>query len=696
MKTSKIIRFLAIVLMASAGGVVPVSPLSAPPLVMAQATRDTLPARTPTPLPTRAPVATASPTPVPAAAENVWVGQLVSNTLGVTKGGGSIFRVIVQGIGGTRVELRQGEYVMAADSGSKPEYGPYAAEFAPVTPGTWVVSVPALGASLPVEADGYNLAVVEFKQIPAPDATKAAIPPATATPFSGQLWEGRVTAETWGIGASFARLLVRVNGLSGHPVRLSTPVEIINTASTGQKPDEWGLDVVEFTGLTPARYIIEPVGLNARFEVELKGNTETRVEFTPLMPTPTATLPPTSPPPLPTFTPGPTATALPLPTVTATPTLTPTPTTGPSPTPIVQWLGTVDRQPGVTPARVAVRVSGIEGLPVQLRSVGRGDLIERRCITGRDAGGQDICTFENVTAGRYAVSPEGLGLSLPVQVFEGEAVIVTFGPQTLPSGIAGWQGRLIKNNNRALGVPQFEGLIRVRVGGGHTGQVVALRSVRGTDRLCEVSANPVLGTLACEFGQLGPGVYWVEAVNTGAGVRLFVDGLGAAEIAFSPTATRASMALVDSPPVVGMGARPAPPPTATAVPVSQITPTQTPLPRPTFIPAPTATLTPAPSPTPAFAWQGRVVETVDKVIGTIGVRAAGLKEHPVVLRSGGWQSAPQLTGTKAELGDYATEFGGLAQGEYIVELVGLAEFKLTLGPDQFALVEFRYEPVRPQ
>jgi hypothetical protein len=102
-----------------------------------------------------------------------------------------------------------------------------------------------------------------------------------------------------------------------------------------------------------------------------------------------------------------------------------------------------------------------------------------------------------------------------------------------------------------------------------------------------------------------------------------------------------------------------------------------------------------PSPTfaPTFAWEGRVVETVDLVIGTIGVRAAGLKDHPVLLRSGGWQSEVQFTGSKPELGDYAVEFGGLAQGKYTVVLVDLAEIDVELGPDQFMLVEFRYGPV---
>jgi hypothetical protein len=84
------------------------------------------------------------------------------------------------------------------------------------------------------------------------------------------------------------------------------------------------------------------------------------------------------------------------------------------------------------------------------------------------------------------------------------------------------------------------------------------------------------------------------------------------------------------------------------------------------------------------------VETQNGVVGTIAVRAAGLKDHPVIIRSGPWQSQPQLTGTKPELGEYATEFGGLATGGYLIELVDLAEMTVNLEPGQFMLVEFRY------
>jgi len=649
-------------------------------LVIAQSTGDTLPTRTPPPI--------GQPTMTPLPEALVWVARMVSNTPGYTQGNGSIFRVSVQGLTGERIELHSGDFVMAGESGSKPEYGAYAAEFAPVTEGTWTVSVPSIGLSLDVAADNYNLAVIEFVQIPVSQATRIAQTPATATPWAGQLWEGRVIAETESSGIPFSRLLVQVQGLSNHPVQLSTIAQVINTANTGQKPEEVGADVVEFTGLTPAKYIVEPLGLNVSLEVELRPNIETRVQFRPLpMPTATATpLPPTA-----TRTPGaPTDTATPTttppPTDTATPTVTAIPTNTPtplsSPTPVTRWIGVVAERTEIAdnPSQIEVRVSGLQGIPVRLRSVDGGLGGERRCSTGQDGQVQDVCSFKNLSPGQYLVTPEGLDLSLPLVLFANEKAVLLFDLEVLPPGITGWQAQLRQNTNVARAARQNNGFIRVWVEG-QVGQVVALRSVRGTEQLCEITLNPVLGGLVCEFDGLAPGVYLVELLNTGASRKLFVDGAGQAEIVFSPNATFATQTVGQSPPLVGQGAQPEQP-TPTAIPtrivlVSTATPT----------PSPTIT----PTPTPAFAWQGQVVEIVNGVSGTIGVRAAGLKDHPVILRSGNWQAGPLLTGTKPELGDYATEFGGLATGEYIVELVDLAEMKVELGPDQFILVEFRYD-----
>ncbi|MCL4300925.1 MAG: hypothetical protein KJ077_34650 [Anaerolineae bacterium] len=655
------------------------------PALAAQSTRDSLPALTST----------------PTAAPQVWVGRLVSNTLGYTKGEGSIFRVKVEGLVGAKIELRSGNVLITGESGSKPEYGPYTAEFAPLSAGTWTVSLPALEVSTQVVADNYNLAVIEFVQIPVPEATQVVLPTPTMTPLGGQLWEGRLVSETRSSGTPFARLLVQVVGRSGQGVRLSTLAQVINSANTGQKPAELGPDVVEFAGLSPGKYIIEPEGLNVRFDVELKPNTETWVEFQPqvIPPTPTDTLTPL--PPTFTSTPAP-ATVTPIPTSTTPPTETPQPTFTPAPTPtatplptstaVMNWLGAITRRikSETEAAAITVRVAGIAGLPVQLRTVGTVGG-ERRCVTGQDAAESDSCLFEKLKPGQYFVAPEGLGQSLPVTVFENERVTAVFEREVLPPGVTGWEARLLQNTNGSQGTPNTAATIRVRIAG-QAGQVAALRSARGTEQFCEVVSNPILGGLVCEFGQLAPGVYLVEALHTGTGLRLFADGQGTAEVEFSPSATYATLALTQTPPIVGQGAQPRRTPTAT----STATPTSAPVVlRPNPPATPTATFQPTSTPTPAFAWQGRIVEMQSGVVGTIAVRAAGLKDHPVVIRSGPWQSQPQLTGSKPELGDYATEFGGLATGEYIIELVDLAELKVNLGPGQFMLVEFRYDFVNP-
>jgi hypothetical protein len=310
-------------------------------------------------------------------------------------------------------------------------------------------------------------------------------------------------------------------------------------------------------------------------------------------------------------------------------------------------------------------------------------------VTGRNVTQPDSCAFEKLKPGQYLVAPEGLGLSLPLTLFENEQALVVFDREVLPSGISGWEARLLKNNNSFQATPKMEGTITARLAG-RPGQVIALRSARGTEQFCEVVLNALLGGLACEFGQLAPGVYLIEALHTGAGLRLFVDGTNMAEVEFSPSATQAKLALTQSPPVVGQGARPRRP-TVTATATATATPVVVAQRPATATATPTVTSTP----TPAFAWQGRVVTTQNGVVGTIAVRAAGLKDHPVIIRSGPWQSQPQLTGTKPELGEYATEFGALATGEYIIELAGLAELTVNLEPGQFMLVEFRYDLANP-
>jgi len=662
--------------------------LGAPNAAVAQSTGDTLPTRTPTPSPT----VTQTSLPAATSTRASWQAKLVNNILGVTGGQGSVFRVSVQGLPNTPIELRSGTQLLTAPAGQNPEYGPFATEFNPVPAGTWTVTVPRLGIAIVVEADGYNLAVIEFAPV---DDSPAVLATNTPTPPVVQ-WQGQLASETAGAGVPFGRLLVRVTGRDGQPVRISTITQPINTAYTGQKPAELGPNTVEFTGLTPGKYIIEPLGLNSPFEVDLKPNVETRVEFNPIIPTPTSTATPTATPVsvyfYPTFTPAPptntppppqtpTPTQMPIPTQTPPPTDTPPP--APSPTPVTRWIGTIESRTTAAdqPGTITVQIMGIEGLPVRLNS-DSGQ--EWRCTTGQDGLGQHLCAFENLAPGQYTVAPEGLGVKLPLPLNQAENITVKFDLESLPPGITGWQAQLKNNTNGSQASSQFESTLRVRVIKGRAGQLITLQPARlpYATRYCAVAHNPVLGDLICEFGQLGPGVYRLEALNTGADFTIFADGRGQAEIEFLPGDSYAA----PSPPVVGQGARPNRP---TAIP----TPTATPV--PIVILQPTATLTlttlPTVTPTPAFAWQGRVVESVFTGAGAIGVRAAGLKDHPVILRSGGWQSPPQLTGTKAELGQYGTEFGGLGPGQYIVDLVDLAQLTVNLQPGEVMLVEFRYD-----
>ena len=65
----------------------------APAVVLAaQSTGDSLPTRTPTLIPPSATIPA-----VATQASAVWIGRLVDRTFGFTNGGGSIFRVSVQG-----------------------------------------------------------------------------------------------------------------------------------------------------------------------------------------------------------------------------------------------------------------------------------------------------------------------------------------------------------------------------------------------------------------------------------------------------------------------------------------------------------------------------------------------------------------------------------------------------------------------
>jgi hypothetical protein len=514
---------------------------------------------------------TATPTPPSGPTPTIldWRNS-VRYTPYATSGGGSIVRVRVFERVDEPITLSQYDVIINGMSGTKPEYGPDVAEFAPVPAGQWTVILPNLGASVEIQADGYNLIEVEFAPVAAAEATAAAQVAATATP---------------------------------------TPV--------------------------------------------------------PATPTPAATS-----------------------------------TSTPTPVPKMQWVGAVLRhdrsQVGQTFAAVAVRINGQRDLPVMLTS---GDTT-LTCNTGtKPEYGDYACEFGGLSPGTYSVQAQGLEPTVPLMVGQGDFVLVEFREEPIPPGPIVWLGQVVRNSSQPWPGNGVSSAIAVRVEG-RRGQVVSLRSVAGWEAFCDTGTKPEYGDYACEFGGLWPGVYTVSPVDIPAEVRLYVDGVGFAEVAFesfvatatpSPTPTR----------FMGAGASPVRTPTPTSTTPSS-TPTATPTPtarvvgptatRPRPPDTETPTLTPTLSPTPAQGWVGRVVQDESLGgVGTIVVRVLGLKDQPIVLSSGPW-SVRGLSGSKPEYGEYAAEFGGLHQGEYSVELEGLgASLPVQLGPGAFMVVEFRFD-----
>jgi hypothetical protein len=397
----------------------------------------------------------------------------------------------------------------------------------------------------------------------------------------------------------------------------------------------------------------------------------------------------------------PTLTATPHP-PTSTPYLgTATLTPSPTPTPDTQWVGAILRHEkpssGKVFAAVVVRVNGMPDLPVTLTS---GDTA-LTCTTGaKPEYGDYACEFGGLSAGTYYITVQGLAPVVPVMVGQADFVLAEFREEpALPSQLV-WLGQVVRNSSQPSPGNGVSSAIAVRVEG-RRGQVVSLRSSGGWEAFCDTGTKPEYGDYACEFGGLWPGVYTVSPVDIPAKVQLYMDGVGFAEVAFQPVLAEASPTPAPTR-LIGAGASPVG--TLTAAGVSTVTPSRTRTPTrvvrvatatPTPLrPVATSTTTPTltPTPTPPLGWVGRVVKDEPGIgIGTIVVRVLGLKDKPVILRSGPW-SAQGLTGTKPEYGEYAVEFGGLNRGDFSVELEDLGvAMPIHLQPGGFLMVEFRYD-----
>jgi hypothetical protein len=609
----------------------------------------------------------------------VWEGRLISDVSGVTFGG-TILQVSVIGVEGLPIEVSSahGGWSASKLSGSKPELGPYAAEFAGLSPGRYIIAPQGTAASVTVEADGTDVIVVEFVQV----LTTVGPTPQAPTPVSE--WEAEILRVEPDLSLHGSVLRISVVGKVGLLVEISTPEGWSATGYTGTKP-EYGDYVVEFAALQRGTYVIRPQAVDTELSLSLDGRSYVYVEFrrregyTPVpSPTPTARPPtatptrqPASPTPTPTTrpvspTPGPaTPTALP----TATGTAAPAPS--PVPTPVTVWSGRVvsntsGQQYAGYLSTVQVIVEGLKGLPVEIRSGGWNST----ALTGSKPECGDTCLeFGGLSPSIYTLIPRGLGASVDVAVQEGGLALIEFTKQLImpatstPTPTPGvstgtptpamvgtptpspavptptavpqmvWAARLLWNTSGTQPTGGFFSSIQVSVPG-LKGLPVEIKS-GGWSATALTGTKSECGEFCLEFGGLSGSTYTIIPQGLGASYVVTVDGVGSAAVEFHQT------------PV-------------------QVQPE---------------------------VWLGRVVENVSGggkrgYFAAIQVNVEGKKWLPVEIGAGGWRDTA-LTGTKPECGEFCLEFGALSPGTYVITPQDLGpSVAVTVDEGGFARVEF--------
>lgn len=597
----------------------------------------------------------ASPVDAQGATTLVWEGRLISDISGQSLGG-TIIRVSVVGVAGLPIEVSSahGGWSTSLLSGSKPELGPYAAEFAGLMAGQYVITPQGTGASLTVDADGTDIITVEFVQVLG-QASPTPVPPTSVTE-----WEAKVLDFTTNMDLRGTVLRVSVVGKIGLPVEVATLAGWSTTGFTGTKP-EYGDYVVEFAALQRGNYVIRPQGVDTELQLWLDGRSYVFVEFrrregyVPPTPTPT-TPPPPSPPPAPVAT---TVTATP-PVVTGTPSAAPSPV----PTPVTVWTGEVvsntsaQRYAGYL-STIQVVVEGMKGLPVNVRAGGWN----ATAVTGTKPECGDFCLeFGGLGPSLYTIAPQGLAATVDVVVEGGGLALIKFTSQLImpaapaptptparatitasptvppsPTATAApqmvWAARTLWNTSGPAPTGGFFSAIQVSVAG-LKGLPVEIRS-GGWNATALTGTKPECGEFCLEFGGLSGSTYVITPEGLGINHLVTVDGEGFAVVEFYQTPAQAAPEV----------------------------------------------------------WSGRVAENVSGG-GTTGYFAAiqvvvqGKKWLPVEIRAGGW-SATELTGTKPSCGGYCLEFGGLTPGTYVITPQGLGvSVAVSVDEGGFARVEF--------
>ncbi len=465
---------------------------------------------------------------------------------------GSVLRVSVQGQPGLAVVVRsRGSFETRNITGTKPEYGPYVAEFAPLSKGIYTIEPQGLGTVFELWLDGKNYTRVDFTPLPcAPTPTPTPRPPRTVTPRPqptvarqpatspsapsaqapppqpASAWQGRIAKRLDSLeGRYFATIAVRVIGRpAGQEVEIQS-AGWSATCKTGTKP-EHGPDACEFGALNSGTYRLIPKDLGTHLDVTVGLQDFVLVEFY---------------------------------------------YTGPAPR--TRWVGSVvQNTSGSQPTEhvnsaIAVVVAGKPWHEVEIQSNGWSTTSK----TGyKPEYGPDATEFGGLRAGTYTIIPKGLETSTAVTVDGWGWAMVRFDqvalpapqpaapppqptaasakppqpaapvapgptvtPQPRPTAAgSGWQGWVISNTSGQQVGTGIWSVIIVRVIN-HRGVPVQITGGGGWTATCTTGTKPEYGPDACEFGGLWPGTYYLRPEGADIQIVVEVDGLGMAQVHFA-------------------------------------------------------------------------------------------------------------------------------------------------------------------
>ncbi|MFC2015669.1 hypothetical protein ACFLUM_01920 [Chloroflexota bacterium] len=342
---------------------------------------------------------------------------------------GSVLRVSVEGKPGLPVTVRSmGDFQTLGFTATKPEYGPYVVEFAPLSKGTYFIEPEGLNTIFAIWLDGKSYVRVDFASMPcaATSTPTPSLPIPTPTPTLRPLvtsmpiflppvssptpyqpvatqWTGSIVENHSGTQATehaHSAIAVVVEGKPWHEVEILSN-GWSTTTQTGTKPD-YGPHACEFGGLRAATYTVIPKGLGTSIQVTMDGWGWAMVRF--------EEVPAPAPQPaIPSFQ------MTPMPVPSSQPEPAPTLHSPPATTGWQAWIvsNSSGEQEGTGVwSVIVVRVLGWAGVPVAITGGGGWTAT---CTTGsKPEHGPDACDFGGLWPGTYRLHPQGSDLSLEV------------------------------------------------------------------------------------------------------------------------------------------------------------------------------------------------------------------------------------------------------------------------------------------